>query len=268
MKKTFPLAILTAGLLFSISPAYALFGDDQAQRDIAKMREEYNARLESLEAVSRGQLEFANQMEALKSELASLRGQIEVLSYELQQLQQRQRDFYVDLDQRLQRLEPPGSGGTDPLSAIAGGGATATGGGAQGGNPDPYASGASGADAQEYQAAVNLLIDGKNTEALAAFEKFITHNLTSPLLPSANFWAGNAAMQSKEVATARNYFSTVITNWPSSDVAPDAMLGLASSQELLGEARLAKETLNQLLSQYPDSSAAKVASQRLKKTTP
>ena len=40
-----------------------------------------------------------------RRDIAKLRGQIEVLTYELEQSQKRQRDLYVDLDTRLRKIE-------------------------------------------------------------------------------------------------------------------------------------------------------------------
>jgi hypothetical protein len=55
-------------------------------------------------------VDFANQIEAVKADIAKLRGQIEVLTYELEATQKRQKDFYVDLDNRCaswrQHLRP------------------------------------------------------------------------------------------------------------------------------------------------------------------
>jgi len=235
MKRLIPLAFLGM-MLLPVSPAHAIFGRDQS----AELRQEFNTRLETL---SRGQLELVNQNEQLRNEVATMRGQLEVLTHELEQLKQRQRDFYVDLDNRLRRIEDP-----------SGAAASAS---------DPSQPPPPEEEARDYEAALNLLKEGKNAEALASFERFITHHLNSRLLPNANFWAGNAALQAKEVATARNYFSTVITTWPDDPIAPDAMLGLANTQQALGEARLSQETLSNIVLRYPDSSAAQVASQRL-----
>lgn len=237
MKRLIPFAL--AGILFlPFSPAHALFGSDQS----AELRKEFSERLETL---GRGQLELANQNEQVRGEIAKLRGQLEVLTYELEQLKQRQRDFYVDLDNRIRRIEDPNAPVVTPGSA------------------ETPAAAPPEAEARDYETALNLLKEGKNKESLAAFEQFITHHLNSKLLPNANFWAGNAALQAKEVATARNYFSTVITTWPDDPIAPDAMLGLANSQQALGEARLSQETLSDIILRYPGTSAAQVASQRL-----
>lgn len=234
MNKLLPVAFATALLTVTNAHAQLFGGDDEARRQVVELRQEMTGRIE---AISRGQFEMSNQNELLRGEITKLRGQIEVLTHEIDTLKQRQRDFYVDLDNRLRQIEQPGG-----ASAPAG---------------DPAAESAS------YEGALNLLKGGKHGEALAAFKQFLTQYPRSTLLPGATFWAGNAALQAKEVAAAKDFFSAVIANWPDNSLASDAMLGLANSQQLLGDARSSTDTLKQLIARYPGSSAAQVASQRL-----
>lgn len=234
MNKLLPVAFATALLTVTNAHAQLFGGDDEARRQVVELRQEMTGRIE---AISRGQFEMSNQNELLRGEITKLRGQIEVLTHEIDTLKQRQRDFYVDLDNRLRQIEQPGG-----ASAPAG---------------DPAAESAS------YEGALNLLKGGKHGEALAAFKQFLTQYPRSTLLPGATFWAGNAALQAKEVAAAKDFFSAVIASWPDNSLASDAMLGLANSQQLLGDARSSTDTLKQLIARYPGSSAAQVASQRL-----
>lgn len=243
MKRLLPLATLLA--LSTAGPAHAgLFADDTARRALNDLRNESNARFERLEAITRGQLELASQNELLKIEISKLQGQIEVLRHEVESLQSRQRDFYVDLDNRLRQIEGAGTG-ADPA------------GDADAAAADPAVESAA------YETALNQLKDGKHKEAQASFEQFIKQYPRSNLLPGAHFWAGNAALQAKEVAAASNYFNAVLTNWPRDPVAPDAMLGLANSQQALGDAKRSQDTLKKIIERFPDSAAAKAASQRL-----
>lgn len=239
MKRLLPLAALLA--LSSAGPAQAgLFDDAEARQQIMEMRRDLDSRLET---TSRGQLELANQNEQLRAEVARLRGQIELLVNEVETLKQRQRDFYVDLDNRLRKLESlPGA-----APAAAPGAAAA----------DPAA------ETTEYEAALNLLKDGKHRDALAAFDAFIAKYPAGNFAAGAHFWAGNAALQAKDVAAATKHFNTVLTGWPNDNVAPDAMLGLANSQQAMGEAATARRTLQALTERYPQSNAAQVAKQRL-----
>lgn len=248
MNKLLPVAILLAGLGINTAHAQLFGGDEQARRQIAELREQLTARIE---ATSRGQLEMSNQVQLLRDELANVRGQVEVLTHELESLKQRQRDFYIDLDKRIQRFEGLGTApGTDA-------------GGLPGAPMTPPAAVDPVAEAAEYEAALSQLKGGKHAEALASFNRFIAKYPQSSSLPNAHFWAGNAALQARDISASRNHFNTVLQRWPQDRVAPDAMLGLANTQQALGDAKGSQDTLRRITTQYPNSSAAQVATQRL-----
>ncbi len=241
MKRLLPLAAFLA--LSSAGPAHAgLFDDAEARRQITEIRQDLESRLET---TSRGQIELAGQNEQLRAEVARLRGQIEVLMNEVESLKQRQRDFYVDLDARLRQIESAGAAAAQEQQQAAA--------------ADPSA------EAQEYEAALSQLKSGKHREALAAFEAFLVRYAASSFAPGAHFWAGNAALQAKEVAAASSHFNAVLGKWPNDAVAPDAMLGLANSQQAMGDAKTSQRTLQSLIERYPNSNAAQAAKQRLGK---
>lgn len=241
MKRLLPLA--TALALSPFAPAHAqLFGGDtEARNQIIQLRQDVQGQLET---TSRGQLELAMQNEQLRAEVARLRGQIELLMNEVETLKQRQKDFYVDLDARLRRFETGGGGLAAPAAAAP-------------------ASGDPAAESTDYEAALTLLKNGKNKEALAAFDSFTKRYPSGNFTAGAHFWAGNAALQSKDLASATRHFKTVMDKWPNENVAPDAMLGLANSQQALGDSTGSRNTLKALTERYPQSNAAQVARQRL-----
>lgn len=229
-------------------PARAgLFDDKEARERIEAIRAEHEGRLLKLEAAARGQIELANQLEALKQDNARLRGQIEVLTNDLEQAQKRQRDFYVDLDTRVRKFEE---------SAVAQQGAAD---GAQQAAVDPAN------ETPDYEAALNLLKAGKNKEAAAAFSAFAKNYPKSGFLPSAHFWAGSALYQARDIAGASKSFAHVAETWPDDTRAPDALLGLANCQAELNDKRGAKATLERIVAKYPSSPAAQTARQRLGK---
>jgi tol-pal system protein YbgF len=233
---------LSTALLFAVlsaSTAQAqVFGSDS--RQVNNLREEMNTRFNTM---SRAHFDLLNQNAALREEVARLRGQLEVLTHEMESLRARQHDFYVDLDGRVLKLETSAKE-APPAQA-------------------PRAATDPAAESTAYETALELLKDGKHAEALSAFRSFITDYPSSGFLPNAHFWAGNAALQAKEIAAARALFDSIVTTWPSNDIVPDALLGLANSQLLLGERRAAQETLGRIIAQHPDSSAAQVARQRV-----
>src|SRR4051812_42694092 len=100
-------------------PAHAaLFDDDEARKriDALKLRvdqleQSLAQRLDAIEARNGALADVFKDVEQIKADMAKLRGQYEVLTYELEQSQKRQRDLYVDLDSRLRKLEGgPGAG--------------------------------------------------------------------------------------------------------------------------------------------------------------
>lgn len=247
MKKPLATALLVAccaGL--AASPAYGqLFGgDSEARQQIDELRQR-------IDAMARSQLEQTGGGQAMQSEIAGLRGQVEVLTHRLDELQQRQQDFYLDLDRRLQVLEGTGAaaGTMPPPSGVLGASAGTD--------------GAASAPTPEYEAALKLLKAGKQADALAAFNRFIASNPMSPSLPGAHFWAGTAALQARDIATAQSHFNTVLRRWPQSRMAADAMLGLANTQEALGDTVGREQSLQALVRDYADSKAAAVARERL-----
>lgn len=245
MKRLLPLAALLA--MWSAGPAQAgLFDDTEARRQIFDIRQELEGRIDT---TSRGQIELANQNEQLRAETARLRGQIEVLTNEIENLQSRQRDFYVDLDSRLRKLESTAAG-----AALLGAEAPA---GAAAAAPDP------GSETVDYEAALTLLKQGKHKEALTAFDAFIARYPSGSFVPAAHFWAGTGALQAKELPMATKHFNAVLTRWPNDTYAPDAMLGLANTQQALADAKGTQRTLQQLVERYPQSNAATLAKRRL-----
>ena len=117
---------LALGLVVQLagSPAQAgVFDDDEARHriDVLKGRVDQlesslNQRIGALESTvkSQGLVDLLKDVEDIKADVAKLRGQYEVLTYELDQSQKRQRDLYLDLDGRLRKLE-----GTAPGAAPA-----------------------------------------------------------------------------------------------------------------------------------------------------
>lgn len=81
-----------------------------------------NQRLDRLEQSlqSRGLLDMMQQLQSLQQEIKVLRGVIEVQNHTIEQLQQRQRALYTDLDQRLQGLEHPGAASSTATVPVPG----------------------------------------------------------------------------------------------------------------------------------------------------
>ena len=232
-------------------PARAgMFDDDEARQRIEDMRKDFDAMSQRVDQSAKNQMDFANQMEALKTDMANLRGQIEVLNNELEAAQKRQKDFYIDLDTRLRKLEPSAA-------------AADTGAKPQGAAPEtPKADPA--AESRDYDAALALLKGAKYKEALAAFQSFVKTYPSSTLLPSATYWTASSYYQLKDYGHAAEMFNQLVAAWPNDAKAPDAMLAAANAQLEGGDGKAARKTMEALIQKYPGTSAAASAKARLK----
>jgi tol-pal system protein YbgF len=245
----------------------ALFDDDEARRRIEDLKNRVDLverslaqRLDALEAKSAGLADLFRDVEQIKSDIAKLRGQYEVLTYELEQAQKRQRDLYLDLDGRVRKLEggpgAPGaapSPGPPPASGDAGAPAAAA--------AAPVADPAS--EQKSYDAALEAFKSGNFGAAVASFQAFIRAYPKSPLAPSAMYWAGNAQYAQREFRAAIATQRQLIATYPDSQKVPDALLNIASCQVELGEVPAARRTLEEVVAKYPTSEAATKARQRL-----
>ncbi len=228
-----------------------LFDDEEARKQIVELRAKAEAdqkkldeRLGKIEAAVQDRkplVDLALLIDSLKQDMAKLRGQLEVLTNQAEQIEKRQKDLYVDLDNRLRKLEQAPEAAKAPVAPVV----------------DPAA------ENKTYEAALNQFKLGNYQSAIASFQGFMTNYAQSQLVPSAQYWVGNAyyALRDYKVAIATQ--QKVIASWPDSPKASDAMLNIASSQSEMGDAKGARETLQSLLKKYPGTPAADQAKQRL-----
>jgi len=101
------LAFLLVVELATAPARAAIFDDDEARKRIEALRGRVDQierslaqRLDALETKNAGVVDLFKDVEQIKADIAKLRGQYEVLSYELEQVQKRQRALYLDLDSR------------------------------------------------------------------------------------------------------------------------------------------------------------------------
>ncbi|HEX8873935.1 MAG TPA: tol-pal system protein YbgF [Nitrosospira sp.] len=266
------------------SSSAGLFDDEEARRQIATQQttignlrtqsQALDARVVKLEELLSNQplLELSNQIEALRLDLNKLQGQIEVLANENESTLKRQKDFYIDLDTRLRRLEQPaGSTASEAVSLAPGPGGPGTSAEAhtEAAAAMPPAVADTGAAAGEsgesraYESAYNLFKTARYQDAISQFNKFLKSYPGSSLAPSAQYWIGNSHYALRDFKSAISAQEKLISAFPDSTKAPDAMLNIASSQQELNKKPAAKKTLENIIRKYPGSDAADKARRRL-----
>lgn len=244
LKQCIAAAVLTAAAGVPIAHA-GLFDDEEARRAILDMRDrieavraDLSARLEN-KADKSGALDLSGQNEQLRQEVARLRGQIEVLSNELRNTQQRQKDFYVDLDARLRKLEP------------------------QKVSVDGQEINVGQSEQQTYDAALALFKSGDYRTAGAAFTDFLRRYPQSGYAPSAQYLLGTTYYAQRDYRNAISAQQVVVEKYPDSPKAADAMLNIATSHTELKDRPAARKELERLVATYPNSNAAQTAKERL-----
>lgn len=186
-------------------------------------------------------LEMSRQLDALNAEVRTLRGELEKLQHKLDAARRQQRDQYVDLDARLRTAE---------AAVVA----------AQATTP------AAGPDA-EYQAAFNLLKESRYDEAAAEFMAFLTQHREHELASNAQYWLGEVHYVKRDFPAALSAFERVLTGFPGARKLPDALLKAGYCHYELGHYDLARTALARVTQEFPETTAAVEAAERLKRMT-
>lgn len=265
-------------LLFSMAlclPPVAAAESTRAEAagvDSRRMQE----RLDRLEAQlqNQGLLGLLTRLEENKSDIARLRGALEEFSHQLKLAEQRQKDYYQDIDQRLKALDARQGTLAGQLSKSAEGlnlqAAGALKGAAKPAVPAvlaPVTSAAAGASTPTptpvgvegmalYEKGSAIFKRGKYPEAVAAFEHYVKDYPDSDLTANALYWLGLSYLAMEDFKQAAEVQQRLIKSFPKHDKRADAMLSLARVQARLKQNAAARETLDQLIAQYPKSKAA------------
>ena len=262
-------SLLLLSVLISNTSYAALFDDEDerkkyraAQQEQSRLQEARIAKLE--EVTNQAIIGLHNQIEELRREFSKLNGQIEVLAYDIKLSQNRQKDFYIDLDSRLRRIEQPDVG-SDTNSSVVEGVPVASAAPVVVASVAPTVSDTVETDAEnsDYQEAFNMFKIGRFKGAVSKFRSFNENYPTSELLPSSHYWIGNSYYAMRDFKRAIFVQQELIKDFPDSDKVPDAMLNLASSQKEINYITASQKTLKDLITKYPISEAAKKAKLRL-----
>ena len=242
-------AVAALWLSQSVAQA-ALFEDDEARRAILDLRQKIEQlgglgstqnknQTEEIFKLRSALLDLQGQIDAIKADQARLRGANEQLLRELSEQQQRQKDVQLGLDDRLRKFEPlkVSLDGADILVEPA--------------------------EKRDYEAVMGVFRKGDFTAAQSGFTTFIQRFPSTPYLPSALFWLGNAQYANKDYAGAVTHFKRMLSLVPKHVRASEAMLAISNCQVELKDTKAARKTMEDLVKTYPDSEAAQAAKERL-----
>lgn len=193
-----------------------------------------------------------SQLDTIQGEVNELRGTLEVHNFKLEQILQRQRELYLEIDNRIQAVTTPVvTTQTQPTSVEA-----------PVGNQNYVL--AAGED-EAYDKAINLILkERRYDEAVPAFESFLESFPNSSYAANAHYWLGQLLFNKQEWAQSKGHFERVVNQYVDSNKRSDALLKLGEIAQKQNNLARAKQLFEQVISEYPDSSARKLADNRLR----
>ena len=218
---------------------------------LAKLTE-LERRLATIERVVQNQslVNLTQQVGAMERQGDEIQGRMESLEHEAETTAERQRQLYADLDARIQELE---------TSVRASGPSVLEGGTLSPGQlPVP-----DGSDRDNYQAAFELLKEQRYEPAAMAFEQFLVSFPDSELADNAQYWLAESHYVTQMFDRALSEFSVVIEKFPRSRKVPDALLKMGYCNYELEDWEAARASLKRVQDEYPETTAARLAGQRL-----
>ena len=229
------------------------------------------------------------QMQQLQDEVRMLRAMVEDQGIQLESLSKRQRDQYLDLDQRLNtqrssatapalsnnrvttRGAVPAAAG--PLPAIredvpdvrpvldtpSSTTAIAT--------PDTQArelAASPEAEKAAYDQGFQSLKDLKYADSATQFSAFVRQYPNSDYADNAQYWLGESYYVTRNYDIALEAFQTLLSNYPDSPKVADGLLKIGYTHYELKQWDQARAALVQVQEQYPDTTLARLAGSRIR----
>lgn len=185
------------------------------------------------------------QLDEMQSEVNQIRGDLEVHSHKLEQILQRQRELYLEIDKRIEMAM--GSPKTPVTNSAP---------------PEPVLS----ADENElYDRAVNLILKEKRyDQAIPEFKSFLSRFPKSDYAPNAHYWLGLLLFNKQDWNDAKEHFNRVVSFYPDSTKRADSLLKLGVIAQRENNKAQALKLFEQVVEEYPDSSVRKLADTRIK----
>jgi tol-pal system protein YbgF len=228
------------------------------------------------------------QVQELQDEVRTLRGRLEEQDREIENLKRRQRDQYLDLDQRISDLrnsQPVLSSGAAGQSAASQGPTQGSSAAPAGDFPEvrapiesqsavtgigqPQAQSQATASSAEdekatYDHAFQALKDLRYADAAEEFQSFLTRYPNSEYSDNAQYWLGESYYVTRNYDLALGAFQDLLDNFPASPKAPDALLKIGYTHYELEQWDSARAALTQVQEKYPESTLSRLAENRLR----
>ncbi|CCD41004.1 TPR repeat containing exported protein,Putative periplasmic protein contains a protein prenylyltransferase domain [Candidatus Paraburkholderia kirkii UZHbot1] len=221
-------------------PAHAgVFDDNEARKAVLDLRAKTDSLSNQLQAAQRTILDQQNRIEQLNQQVATIRGQNEDLTNQVATLQKQQKDYYADLDTRLKKFEPQ----QQTIDGMTG-------------SVQP-------GETEAFNEPSTQFRNGHYKDAAASFRSFVAKYPQSPYQPTAQYWLGNALYAQRDYKGSTAVWQNLVKSYPTHPRAPEALLAIASNKIEQGQKAAARQTLQQIISQYAGTAVAQTAQSKM-----
>lgn len=198
-----------------------------------------------LDARNQMQLDMQRQLDYMATELDNLRGTVERNSFEINQMLERQRDIYKEIDVLRNSTTAPSVGVVAKKSETAEAFATDK------------------VENAQYEEAVDLILRDKNYDGAAnAFNAFLERYPNSVYKPNAHYWLGQLYFSTNKLDAAKTHFIAV-SQYADSSKRADALFKLATIANKQGDKVTAKTLFQKIVKDYSGTTMANQAKKQL-----
>jgi TolA-binding protein len=217
--------------------------------------------------------QLADDRQLLVQELQSLRETVERQQRQIDDLKEKNKSLYQDLDRRLQAMAQKLVAVEtreleDKKAELANRKAqlVPTQGSGNLANATSAAQGVSSSDetkssmtAQQRYANAKSILDegGRDTKAAIEFRKLLLDHPDTPLKPNIYYWLAQIYKRSGETEKAESFYNKVLEEFPGSIKAASSLASLSAMKSAQGENDQAQALKQKLLTDYPNSAEAK-----------
>ena len=235
---------------------------DQSQKQFEILRKQVEVDINQSKQDNRqAVLQLQAQIETLKQDIASLRGEREQLLREITLLQRAQKDTNVEIEERFQKINgqlakqeatPP-----SPVKEEAPKSSKVN------VQVDGFEFLADPDEKRDFEAAFVLFRKGDFAAAAKEFAQFVRVYSASGYKPSALYWLGSAKFARRDFNEAIAQLKGLANDFPNHARTPEALLTVGNAQLEIKQPKEARKTFNELLKLYPTTEAAAAAKDRL-----
>jgi len=235
---------------------------DQSQKQFEILRKQVEVDINQSKQDNRqAVLQLQAQIETLKQDIASLRGEREQLLREITLLQRAQKDTNVEIEERFQKINGQlAKQEATPSSPVKEEAPKSSKVNVQ---VDGFEFLADPDEKRDFEAAFVLFRKGDFAAAAKEFAQFVRVYSASGYKPSALYWLGSAKFARRDFNEAIAQLKGLANDFPNHARTPEAMLTIGNAQLEIKQTKEARKTFNELLKLYPTTEAAAAAKDRL-----